>query len=77
MAWFDTFVVKMLIALALLVCSIEVQSFVCTTEQHRPNYHFSPEINWMNDPNGMVYYDGIYHMFYQYYPQSMVRISIS
>lgn len=37
-------------------------------EQHRPQFHFTPEANWMNDPNGMVYYDGEYHLFYQYYP---------
>ena len=42
------------------------------TEVHRPQYHFSPEANWMNDPNGMVYYDGEYHLFYQYYPDSTV-----
>ena len=42
------------------------------TEPHRPQFHFSPEANWMNDPNGMVYYDGEYHLFYQYYPDSTV-----
>lgn len=42
------------------------------TEKHRPQFHFSPEANWMNDPNGMVYYDDEYHLFYQYYPDSTV-----
>lgn len=42
------------------------------SEQHRLQYHFSPEANWMNDPNGMVYYEGEYHLFYQYYPDSTV-----
>ncbi len=42
------------------------------TEQHRPQFHFSPEKKWMNDPNGMVYHDGEYHLFYQYYPDSTV-----
>lgn len=41
-------------------------------EQHRPQFHFSPEAKWMNDPNGMVYYEGEYHLFYQYYPDSTV-----
>ncbi len=41
-------------------------------EPHRPQFHFSPEANWMNDPNGMVYFDGEYHLFYQYYPDSTV-----
>ncbi len=42
------------------------------TEQHRPQFHFSPPTKWMNDPNGMVYYKGEYHLFYQYYPDSTV-----
>lgn len=41
-------------------------------EQYRPQFHFSPEANWMNDPNGLVYYTGEYHLFYQYYPDSTV-----
>lgn len=41
-------------------------------EKHRPQLHFSPPANWMNDPNGMVYYKGEYHLFYQYYPDSTV-----
>ena len=41
-------------------------------EQHRPQFHFSPKAHWMNDPNGMVYYNGVYHLFYQYYPQATV-----
>lgn len=41
-------------------------------EKHRPQFHFSPQGNWMNDPNGMVFYDGEYHLFYQYYPDSTV-----
>lgn len=42
------------------------------TELYRPQYHFSPEEKWMNDPNGMVYFDGEYHLFYQYHPYSSV-----
>ena len=38
------------------------------TEPSRPQYHFSPAKNWMNDPNGLVYYDGTYHLYYQYNP---------
>lgn len=37
-------------------------------EPFRPQFHFTPERNWMNDPNGMVLYDGEWHLFYQYNP---------
>jgi len=41
-------------------------------EKWRPQFHFSPPTQWMNDPNGMFYYEGEYHLFYQHYPDSNV-----
>src|SRR4051812_10121589 len=37
-------------------------------QTYRPQFHFSPAKNWMNDPNGLVYYKGEYHLFFQYNP---------
>lgn len=35
---------------------------------HRPQFHFLPAANWMNDPNGVIQWEGRYHLFYQYNP---------
>ena len=40
------------------------------TELYRNQYHFSQYAHWNNDPNGLVYYDGYYHMYYQHHPYS-------
>ncbi|SDP28177.1 fructan beta-fructosidase [Mucilaginibacter sp. OK268] len=42
------------------------------TEQYRPQVHFSPKAHWINDPNGMVYFNHTYHLFFQYYPKDII-----
>ena len=37
-------------------------------ESYRPVYHHTPPYGWMNDPNGMFYKDGVYHLYYQFNP---------
>ncbi len=60
----------MLIA-ALLFCS-SAFSQERYREKYRPSYHFTPAEHWINDPNGLIYLDGEYHMFYQYNPYGNV-----
>ena len=40
------------------------------TELYRNQYHFSQYAHWNNDPNGLIYFDGYYHLYYQHHPYS-------
>ena len=39
---------------------------------YRPNFHFTPKTNWMNDPNGMFYYKGKFHLYFQHNPEDNI-----
>lgn len=43
------------------------------SEKFRPQFHFAPRSGWMNDPNGMIQVDGVYHLFFQHDPDSTVQ----
>lgn len=46
--------------------------FVNCSDNYRPQYHALPPSNWINDPNGPIYYMGQYHLFFQYNPYEAV-----
>lgn len=52
---------------------IEVaENFTEDELKYRPLFHFTPKNNWMNDPNGMFYLNGKYHLYFQHYPDDNV-----
>jgi sucrose-6-phosphate hydrolase SacC (GH32 family) len=59
-------VIRLAWILALSV--LQIATAQTYAELYRPQYHFSPAQNWMNDPSGLVYHNGVYHMYYQYNP---------
>ncbi|RYU90148.1 glycoside hydrolase family 32 protein [Mucilaginibacter terrigena] len=58
--------------LAAVSLSAQRTATIPYNEPYRPQAHFSPKEKWMNDPNGMVYYKGTYHLFFQHYPAATV-----
>lgn len=59
----------------ILRCTTLLVLIKCTSavydELYRPQIHLSPPYGWMSDPNGLVYHDGIYHVFYQHNPDDI------
>jgi levanase/fructan beta-fructosidase len=72
--------IVVLILLAMMGCnnstdkknSLKSEPQFSEEELYRPNFHFTPEKSWMNDPNGMFYLNGKYHLYFQYYPDDTV-----
>ncbi|MEK8181140.1 glycoside hydrolase family 32 protein [Flavobacterium buctense] len=64
--------IKFSILLCLLFQNILGQTDKNYAEPYRPQFHFTPPAKWMNDPNGLVYFNGKYHLFYQYFPERTV-----
>jgi beta-fructofuranosidase/levanase len=66
-----TMVTMVSFSLRLLAMAFSISSTALAqnyTERYRPQFHFTPAKNWMNDPNGLIYHEGTYHLFYQHNP---------
>ncbi len=55
-------------AIARIEASIQQAKENFEVDSHLPIYHATPGLNWINDPNGMIFFRGEYHLFYQYNP---------
>lgn len=53
------------------------QNDILNKEKYRPQIHFTPERHWVNDPNGMVFHKGTYHLFFQHSPTASIWSDIS
>src|SRR5215471_2254830 len=66
-----------LIAMTLLVCAaLPTRGAETYREEYRPQFHFSPQRGWMNDPNGLVFFDGEYHLFFQHRPDTLEQTPV-
>jgi fructan beta-fructosidase len=56
---------RLLLILSILLFIIKAEA---QKEPYRPQFHFTPKTNWMNDPNGTIYHNGLYHLYFQHNP---------
>lgn len=62
---------SLLLSLIILVSTHAMAQDSIYREKNRPQLHFTPKAHWINDPNGLLYLNGNYHLFYQYYPEAI------
>ncbi len=66
------FFLSFFIAHASAQSQVETNAKLTNESLYRPSFHFTPKQGWMNDPNGMIFLNGQYHLFFQHYPDSTV-----
>lgn len=70
-AGFSLFVIFMLSLMTPSAASADTPAHPQETPQYRPGHHFTPAQAWMNDPNGLLFHNGTWHLFFQHYPDAM------
>ena len=68
-SWLDKWVPITRRALLARACTVS-GALHLASDSNRPQYHLLPPASWMNDPNAPVYWNGEYHLFYEYNPKA-------